>query len=237
MSARGGATSYQCSEYHPREGRPRFVRGGRAGAVLRVCCVLAVIHSLLASRQVKQLVAATLGERVRVGGYRFAFIVQSMVCFTGLTVWFLRQPDRELYCVPAPWSWLMRLGQVASLGLGFSAVRILGVEEFNGLPQFRALLDGLPSQPEPEAQGPPQASDHDMVVEGPYRYVRHPNNLAPLGVLALFPRMTVNRAALVLAAAAYAVLGSLHEEYRLRATYGEAYRRYQGRVPFLLPRF
>ena len=48
--------------------------------------------------------------------------------------------------------------------------------------------------------------------------------------------MTVNRAALVLATAVYAVLGSLHEEYRLRATYGDAYRQYQERVAFLLPR-
>jgi hypothetical protein len=241
MIACAAATSSQCSEYHLCEGKqafvvPHFLAGGRPGSVLGICCVLAVMHSLLASRQAKQLVEAMLGERVRVGGYRFAFIVQSAVCFVGLTVWFLRQPDRELYRVPPPWSWLMRLGQVASLGLGFSAVRLLGMDTFNGLPQVRALVGGQQPQPEPEAQGPPLASDREMVVEGPYRYLRHPNNLAPLGVLALFPRMTVNRAALVLATAAYAVLGSLHEEYRLRAAYGDAYRRYQDRVPFLLPR-
>jgi protein-S-isoprenylcysteine O-methyltransferase Ste14 len=201
-----------------------------------VCCALAAIHSVLASRQAKLLVAAALGERVRDGAYRFAFIVQSVVCFTALAAWFLRQPDRDLYRVPPPWSWLMRLGQVAFLGLGFSAVRILGVDNFNGLPQLRALLDGQLPGPEPEAQGPPLGGEQAMLVEGPYRFVRHPNNLAPLGVLALFPRMTVNRAALVLATAAYAVLGSLHEEYRLRAAYGDAYRRYQQRVPFLLPR-
>jgi protein-S-isoprenylcysteine O-methyltransferase Ste14 len=110
------------------------------------------------------------------------------------------------------------------------------VDDFNGLPQVRALLRGQKPRPEPEAQGPAMAADLEMAAVGPYRFIRHPNNLAPLGVLLLFPRMTVNRAALVLASAAYAVLGSMHEEYRLRAAYGDAYKRYQQRVPFLLPR-
>jgi methanethiol S-methyltransferase len=204
--------------------------------VLSVCLGLALLHSVFASRQFKAFVAVVVGERARVGAYRFAFIVQSVVSFAGLTVWYLRQPDRELYRVPPPWSWLMRLGQAVFLMLGFSAVRILGVDDFNGLPQVRALLEGNQARPEPEAQGPPLAADLEMAAVGPYRFIRHPNNLAPLGVLSLFPRMTVNRAAVVLACAAYAVLGSLHEEYRLRATYGDAYRRYQQRVPFLLPR-
>jgi methanethiol S-methyltransferase len=241
--ARGGATRTQCTEleryYRARreshtQRMCQLLAGGRAGAVLRVCFALAVMHSLLASRQLKLLVAATLGERYRNGAYRFAYILQSTVCFTLLSVWFLRQPDRELYRVPAPWSWVMRLGQVASLGLGFSAVRVLGINEFNGLPQVQALVKCQEPRPEPEAQGPPLRADEALTIQGPYRFTRHPNNLAPLGVLALFPRMTVNRTALVLACAVYAVLGSLHEEYRLRAAYGDVYREYQRRVPFMI---
>jgi protein-S-isoprenylcysteine O-methyltransferase Ste14 len=49
------------------------------------------------------------------------------------------------------------------------------------------------------------------------------------------PRMTVNRAVLTVLVAFYVMLGSLHEEYRLRAAYGAAYERYRRSVPFLIP--
>jgi protein-S-isoprenylcysteine O-methyltransferase Ste14 len=47
--------------------------------------------------------------------------------------------------------------------------------------------------------------------------------------------MTANRAVLLVLVALYVVLGSMHEEYRLRASYGAAYERYRGAVPFLIP--
>jgi protein-S-isoprenylcysteine O-methyltransferase Ste14 len=50
------------------------------------------------------------------------------------------------------------------------------------------------------------------------------------------PRMTANRAVLVALVALYVVLGSMHEEYRLRVAYGAAYERYRRAVPFLIPR-
>jgi protein-S-isoprenylcysteine O-methyltransferase Ste14 len=49
------------------------------------------------------------------------------------------------------------------------------------------------------------------------------------------PRMTANRAVLVALVALYVVLGSMHEEYRLRAAYTVAYERYRRVVPFLVP--
>jgi protein-S-isoprenylcysteine O-methyltransferase Ste14 len=48
--------------------------------------------------------------------------------------------------------------------------------------------------------------------------------------------MTANRAVLAALVALYVVVGSLHEEQRLRAAYGAAYERYRRAVPFLVPR-
>jgi protein-S-isoprenylcysteine O-methyltransferase Ste14 len=47
--------------------------------------------------------------------------------------------------------------------------------------------------------------------------------------------MTANRAVLVALVALYVVLGSVHEEYRLRAAHDAAYERYRRAVPFLVP--
>ena len=47
--------------------------------------------------------------------------------------------------------------------------------------------------------------------------------------------MTANRAVLLVLVGLYVVLGSLHEEHRLRAAYGAAHERYRRAVPFLVP--
>jgi protein-S-isoprenylcysteine O-methyltransferase Ste14 len=88
---------------------------------------------------------------------------------------------------------------------------------------------------EPEAQGPPINSDNEVVKAGAFRFTRHPGNLGALGFFLFLPRMTANRAVLTALVAVYVVLGSLHEEYRLRAAYGAAYERYRRSVPFMIP--
>ena len=71
---------------------------------------------------------------------------------------------------------------------------------------------------------------------GAFRFSRHPGNLGALGFFLFLPRMTANRATLTALVALYVVLGSLHEEHRLRTAYGAAYERYRRSVPFLIPR-
>jgi hypothetical protein len=200
-----------------------------------VCIVLALIHSILASKQMKDLVAQSLGARYRNGVFRFAYVVQSTLFFCWLFWWLRGLPDREIYRVRAPWSWLMRAGQVAFLGVGLSGVRVIGIQNFNGLTQLHAMMSGEEPYRETEAQGPPLDAGGQMLVSGAFRFTRHPGNLAPIGVLLLAPRMTVNYSTLTALAVLYCVAGSLHEEYRHRTLYPEAYARYQQRVPFLIP--
>jgi hypothetical protein len=103
-----------------------------------------------------------------------------------------------------------------------------------GLGQLGELLSGSDAEPEPEAQGPPPGPNGEMLVRGPFRGTRHPANWGPLPVVLFFPHMTVNRATLALLSVVYLVLGSVHEERRLTAAYGDAYRRYQLKAPFLV---
>jgi methanethiol S-methyltransferase len=206
-----------------------------AGRVVLICAIWAGVHSLLASKRAKDLAVRVAGPRSRDGLYRLAYNAQSVLSVAWVARWFLRLPDRELYRAEYPWSLLFRAGQAASLGVLFSGVRVVGVLEFAGLAPLYRLLTGHESRPEPEAQGPP-IGDDEMVEAGAFRFTRHPGNLGALGLFLLWPRMTVNRAVLAALVALYVVLGSMHEEHRLRLAYGEAFERYRCKVPFLLPR-
>jgi protein-S-isoprenylcysteine O-methyltransferase Ste14 len=209
--------------------------GFAPGRVVWICALWALIHSVFASKQVKDLAHRIAGPRYRDGLYRFAFNAQSVVSLLWAARRFSRLPDRDLYRVRPPWSWLFRANQVASLGVLLSGVRIMGISRFAGLTSVGDLLAGRDVRPAPEAQGPPIGSDDDMVRAGAFRFSRHPGNLGALGFFLFLPRMTANRAVLLALVALYVVLGSMHEEYRLRAAYGAAYERYRRAVPFLVP--
>ena len=203
--------------------------------VVGICVLWALVHSVLASKQAKDLARQFAGPRYRDGLYRFAFNAQSVVSLVWAALRFSRLPDRELYRVGPPWSWLFRASQAASLGVLLSGVRVMGVMRFAGITPLRDLLAGRQLRPAPEAQGPPLGSDDEVVKAGAFRFSRHPGNLGALGFFLFLPRMTANRAVLLVLVGLYVVLGSLHEEHRLRAAHGAAYERYRRAVPFLIP--
>jgi hypothetical protein len=204
--------------------------------VVAATAAFAVLHSALASRAAKRRAAGLFGERNRNGLYRLFYIGQSVAAFAALAAYVRRQPGRELYHARGPLAVLLRAGQAAALAHAALAVRQVGLNRMLGLESFGAWLREGDVPPEPEAQGPAAAEDGSMNATGPFAWSRHPLNFAPVPVLWLNPRMTTNLLAFNVAATAYFVVGSLHEEARLRAAYGDAYRRYQeSDVPFYLP--
>jgi protein-S-isoprenylcysteine O-methyltransferase Ste14 len=235
MGSEGKSWSSRGREWSRDSGGVRASEGFAPLRVLWICALWALVHSVLASKQVKDLTLRIAGPRYRDGLYRFIFNAQSIVSLLWAARRFSRLPDKDLYHARPPWSWLLRANQVASLGILLSGVRVMGILRFAGLTPLRDLLTGRDIRPAPEAQGPPVGSDDEVVRAGAFRFSRHPGNLGALGFFLFLPRMTANRAVLVALVALYVVLGSMHEEYRLRAAYTAAYERYRRVVPFLVP--
>ena len=109
-------------------------RSGR-GSPAHVAALLVgygILHSALASRRAKDLTARLASQRTRNGLYRPFFIVQSRVSALVLVRLLARLPDRTLYHVPRPWSWLLRLGQAAGVGLTLWAAKAVGFARISG---------------------------------------------------------------------------------------------------------
>ena len=112
----------------------------------------------------------------------------------------------------------------------------VGLRRITGLENFLAWLGDGPVPPEPEAQGPALDGEGLTHDAGPFAWSRHPLNFAPLPVFWLWPRMTTNLLAFNTAATLYLVVGSLHEEARLREALGGDYDAYlSSGVPFYVP--
>jgi protein-S-isoprenylcysteine O-methyltransferase Ste14 len=79
---------------------------------------------------------------------------------------------------------------------------------------------------------PPPAA---FVARGPYRYVRHPLYLSTLLLIWCAPHLSTDRLLFNVLWTAWIIIGTTLEERDLLAYFGEAYRRYQLRVPMLIP--
>ena len=182
--------------------------------------VWAVVHSLLASMRVKRWARERLGAGVD-RWYRLAYVAFAVVTVLPTLVMVALLPDRTLYVVPAPWLWVMLGGQVLSLAGILGAVFQAGPSYFLGLSQLFARRSG--------GAGPLQ-------VRGFYCHVRHPLYLFSILFIWLTPALTVNVLVLYVLITLYFIVGSVHEEKRLLAEFGAAYRDYQRQVPWLIPR-
>jgi protein-S-isoprenylcysteine O-methyltransferase Ste14 len=205
--------------------------------VVAATVAFACVHSALASLAAKRVARRLVGERRYRALYRPFYIAQSVVTFAALARYIYRQPDVVLYRLRGPAAAAAVTGQIGALAYGVWAARRVGIGRPVGAAGLRAFAAGSPSiPPHQEAQGPAPAGTA-MDADGPFAHARHPLNLAPVPLFWLSPVMTANLAAFSSVATLYLVVGSAHEEHRLSAAYGEAYRRYQrSGVPFYVPR-
>ena len=188
--------------------------------------VWAVLHSITAAAHTKQRFRHLMGDRAYEGLYRLLYNLFSLI--TILPVLYLlatRVSADPLWAVPTPFSFIMNSIQLIGLiGLMF-ALWQTDIWDFAGLRQALHFLSG-DEKPVP----PPK-----LVTSGLYGLVRHPLYFFSLLILWFNPVMGLNSFIFATASTLYFWLGSIYEERKLLAFFGEAYRDYQQRVPRFIP--
>jgi protein-S-isoprenylcysteine O-methyltransferase Ste14 len=177
------------------------------------------LHSLLASNSAKALARLLFGmgtDRY----YRIIFNIIGTLTLLPILVMPTFLPDRPLYAVPAPWSYLMQAVQAVAAILLFISVLQTGALDFLGLRQ--PFIN-------------PNSDDPKLVITGLYKYVRHPIYTSGILLLLFTPSMSQNSLALYISITLYLIIGGLFEERRLESQFGEDYREYKKRTPFLIP--
>lgn len=109
--------------------------------------------------------------------------------------------------------------QAVLAGMIFQCVRQTGAGDFLGISQL--------------GSGPARLKR--LITDGCYAHVRHPLYLYTILFLLLNPVMTAQWLLLTLLSVVYFIIGGLIEEHRLLETFGDEYRDYRQRVPFLIP--
>ena len=176
-----------------------------------------IIHSLLASLFIKDLVRGLVGPTLfRL--YRLGYNVFAAASFLPVLYLMRSLPDQWVYSVPPPWSYFFIGGQFLSALLLLLALTQTDVLSFIGLSQIYKNQESSA-----------------LVTKGLYRYVRHPLYTFSLLFLWLTPTLTQNSIVVFLGATIYVLIGTWFEERKLIKNFGHAYAEYQLITPMLIP--
>ena len=178
-----------------------------------------VVHSLLASLGFKGMIYRLFGPRTD-RWYRVVYNLLAVISFLPVLGIMALLPAVTLYIIPPPWVYLTTLGQLAALVLLVIGLLQTDAWSFLGLRQLVVETEQVESK---------------LVINGLYRYVRHPLYTAGLLFIWLTPVMTNNVLALNLALTIYIIVGAYHEEYRLTQEFNGVYERYKTGTPMFVP--
>jgi protein-S-isoprenylcysteine O-methyltransferase Ste14 len=179
------------------------------------CLLFGVAHSLFAAKRTKQAFCRDSEREPR--PYRLFYNMGSLAMFGWVMASYRSSP--LIYAAPGIWRWVLYAAQLVIAGVIFRCVRQTGAGDFLGISQLHSAV----------------TAPRTLVTSGWYAHVRHPLYLYSTLFLLLNPVMTAQWALLTLFSVTYFIVGGVIEERRLLNEFGDEYRRYRQRVPFLIP--
>jgi methanethiol S-methyltransferase len=188
--------------------------------------IWSLLHSITAATTFKGWVRRQLGERVYQGWYRLAYNVLAAVTLLPVLYLLARHAPRQVvWQIPWPLNLLAIMVQVIGAAGVLVSLAQTDFWQFAGIDQAIRYL-----REEEEVERP-----SNLRTNGLYNLVRHPLYFFSLLFLWFVPMMTLGFLLFNVVATLYFAFGSLVEERKLEAYFGEAYRHYRERVPWLVP--
>ena len=175
-------------------------------------------HSWMVRRSFKQRLVRILPKHYLDAVYAIASGIALLAVVllwqdTGQIIW---QADNG-------WWWALRLIFLVAVAVGvWGGMSLKGFDSFG----LRPIRDRFRAEP----PAPPV-----LVVQGAYRWVRHPLYFVVLLMIWSYPVLTVDRLLFNVLWTTWIVIGASLEERDLAAEFGNDYREYQRNVPMLLP--
>lgn len=179
----------------------------------------AILHSILASLWAKGKSRALLGA-LSDRAYRFTYNLFAGISFLPILWVMASNPGSTLYRISWPWLLLSSVFQLAGAAIILAGMLQTDIWHFLGLKQL--------TQNNPSTESP-------LVITGLYRYMRHPLYTGGLLLIWFTPQMTTSLLAFNLAATIYLYVGSIFEERRLVAAFGDGYSHYAQQTPRFVP--
>ena len=176
-----------------------------------------VAHSIAASFGFKDILRRNLGDGF-MRMYRLLYNIFSAISFAPILYLVAVLPNKDLYQIPAPWSYVMLAGQGFSAALLIVAVLQTDTLSFVGLRQLF----------EEERSG-------KLITSGLYHFIRHPLYTFGLLFIWLSPNVTVNSFVMYLALTIYIFVGAYFEEKKLLREFGREYEEYKSNTPMIVP--
>ncbi|HEX2869208.1 MAG TPA: NnrU family protein [Ignavibacteriales bacterium] len=184
-----------------------------------------LVHSLLASRKLKTIVAEKYGDYVAF--YRMLYNLVSFFLFM-LLLEFVPKPDIIIYDLNTPFDIIIFVLQIISLIFLIWSFTSFDLLEFLGIKQIIRWYNGTYSAEDLDEKG-------TLVTSGLYKISRHPVYLFTILFLGLRPQMDLFYLVSFVCISAYFYAGSVYEERKLLEKFGSEYAVYMKRVSRIIP--
>jgi protein-S-isoprenylcysteine O-methyltransferase Ste14 len=179
--------------------------------------LFAFSHSLLASFKFKKIIAEKIGNYIAF--YRLVYNIISVLSLA-LLIWLLPKPDLIIYDLSYPYDIIILIPQFSSLAGIIWSLRYISTREFLGIEQMKRWINNQYNTNELDEK-------MTLVIEGPYKYIRHPILFFGGLFLILRPVMDLFYLTCLICIILYIYIGSFFEEKRLIEKFGERYIEYQ----------